>query len=168
MRALFKLHGARWRKRRLPGVFVSGKIRRFHLSAAEGLLRAGSLRLHALILGEAVVAVLYCLATPRAVCYYAGGFDPGYARHSPGTVLTAHAIDEAAREGAAEFDFLRGDEPYKYAWGAADRANRRVVVARPTVAGQVALRLNGWETKAERAVKRLGRRPGGIMGRRSG
>ena len=27
----------------------------------------------------------------------------------------------AAAEGAQKFDFLRGGEPYKYAWGARDR-----------------------------------------------
>ena len=44
---------------------------------------------------------------------------------SIGTVILAHAIDEAVREGCITFDFLRGAEDYKYAWGAQDRINRR-------------------------------------------
>ena len=35
------------------------------------------------------------------------------------------SVDEAKREGQTTFDFLRGAEEYKYAWGATDRMNRR-------------------------------------------
>jgi hypothetical protein len=38
---------------------------------------------------------------------------------------TAHAIEQALREGAREFHFLRGQEAYKYGWGAVDRWNQR-------------------------------------------
>jgi CelD/BcsL family acetyltransferase involved in cellulose biosynthesis len=40
-------------------------------------------------------------------------------------VIVAHAIEQAVREGATTFDFLRGAEDYKYAWGAKDRVNQR-------------------------------------------
>jgi CelD/BcsL family acetyltransferase involved in cellulose biosynthesis len=40
-------------------------------------------------------------------------------------ILIGHAIEEAAREGARDFDFLRGQEAYKYEWGAQDRWNCR-------------------------------------------
>jgi Acetyltransferase (GNAT) domain len=36
-----------------------------------------------------------------------------------------YAIRAAVREGAAEFDFLRGREAYKYRWGATDRLTYR-------------------------------------------
>jgi CelD/BcsL family acetyltransferase involved in cellulose biosynthesis len=57
----------------------------------------------------------------QAVRYYLGGFEPAYARASVGALVVAHALAEAQRHGAREFDFLRGREPYKYAWGAQDR-----------------------------------------------
>jgi CelD/BcsL family acetyltransferase involved in cellulose biosynthesis len=37
-----------------------------------------------------------------------------------------HAIEAAKAEGAASFDFLRGREPYKYAWGARDQPKVRM------------------------------------------
>ena len=52
--------------------------------------------------------------------YYIGGFDPSRARLSPGTIMIGHAIEEAIGAGARTFDFLRGREAYKYAWGAVD------------------------------------------------
>jgi CelD/BcsL family acetyltransferase involved in cellulose biosynthesis len=40
--------------------------------------------------------------------------------------MIRHAWEEARAAGDAEFDFLRGSEPYKYAWGATDRWTRRL------------------------------------------
>jgi CelD/BcsL family acetyltransferase involved in cellulose biosynthesis len=37
--------------------------------------------------------------------------------------MIGHAVEQAAAEGLLEFHFLRGREPYKYAWGAVDRPN---------------------------------------------
>ncbi|RUX44983.1 GNAT family N-acetyltransferase, partial [Mesorhizobium sp. M7A.F.Ca.CA.002.09.1.1] len=61
---------------------------------------------------------------------YLGGFDPAYAEESPGAILIGHAIVESIREDAREFDFLRGQEAYKYGWGAADRWTMRRVWTR--------------------------------------
>lgn len=53
---------------------------------------------------------------------YNSGLDPSaFAALSPGVVLTATAIEQAIELGASEFDFLRGDEEYKYRFGAVDR-----------------------------------------------
>lgn len=60
---------------------------------------------------------------------YLSGFDPAYAFESPGTILLDHAIREAAREGCSEFNFLRGQEPYKYAWRAKDRWTSKRIIA---------------------------------------
>ena len=46
---------------------------------------------------------------------------------SPGWVLLAHQIRWACEHGRTELDFMRGDEAYKYRFGAVDRH----VVARP-------------------------------------
>ncbi len=61
---------------------------------------------------------------------YLGGFDPVHEHVSPGAILIGHAIEEAIRGGAAEFHFLRGQEAYKYPWGAADRWNQRITWTR--------------------------------------
>jgi CelD/BcsL family acetyltransferase involved in cellulose biosynthesis len=41
-----------------------------------------------------------------------------------------HAIEQ---DGAMEFDFLRGNEGYKYRWGARDRSNTRLSITHPGV-----------------------------------
>lgn len=123
----FDLHQRRWNRRWLPGAFASRRARAFHADAARRLLAAGMLRLHMLLLDGEAQAALYCFQKGERCAYYLGGFAPELARYSIGTVLTAQAIRYAIeQDGAAEFDFLRGDEGYKYRWGAQDRFNRRL------------------------------------------
>jgi CelD/BcsL family acetyltransferase involved in cellulose biosynthesis len=120
--AFFRLHGARWAARDLPGgVLGDDAVARFHREAAPALLGLGLLRLHVLLLDDEPAAAYYGFAANGRACYYLSGFDPDRARLSPGTLVVAHAMEQAIREGAAEFDFLRGREPHKYRWGAVDR-----------------------------------------------
>jgi CelD/BcsL family acetyltransferase involved in cellulose biosynthesis len=123
--ALYALHAARWMKRGLPGVLDDDVVQRFHREAARGLLDTGALRLYATRLGERIVAVFYGFAHAGTVYYYLSGYDPELERMSIGTLIVAHAIEQAVHDGATTFDFLRGAEEYKYAWGATDRVNSR-------------------------------------------
>jgi CelD/BcsL family acetyltransferase involved in cellulose biosynthesis len=122
---IVRLHGARWATRGEDGVLADDPVRRFHAAALPQLVAAGLARLSTLTIEGQVVGAYYGLHHgPRAYAYL-GGFDPDFAFESPGTVLVGHAIETARQEGATEFHFLRGQEPYKYEWGAADRPNRR-------------------------------------------
>jgi CelD/BcsL family acetyltransferase involved in cellulose biosynthesis len=134
MDAFFDLHQQRWERRWMPGAFASRSAREFHFDAAGRLLEAGMLRLHTLSLDGEVRAALYCFQKGGTCYYYLGGFDPALAKLSIGTVLTAYAIRYAIEQDrATEFDFLRGDEGYKYRWGAVDRYNTRASLTRPGI-----------------------------------
>jgi hypothetical protein len=60
---------------------------------------------------------------------YNSGYDPGYAHVSAGMVLVGMMIEDAARLGLTVFDFLRGNEAYKYRFGATDTPIWRVIAA---------------------------------------
>jgi CelD/BcsL family acetyltransferase involved in cellulose biosynthesis len=123
--ALFDLHAARWKRRDLPGLLADDASQRFHREVARGMLNTGMLRMYATRCNGRIVAVFYGYAFQGTVYYYLSGYDPDLEKLSIGTILVAHAIEEAVRDGATSFDFLRGAEEYKYAWGATDRMNRR-------------------------------------------
>jgi len=130
--ALFALHRARWTARHFPGLLTDTSVRRFLHCVAEAFLARGLLRLYTLRLSGRIVAVHFGLQWCGRRCYYIGGFDPELAALSIGSVLLEHSIRDAMAEGATEFDFLRGAEPYKYRWGATDRPSyRRVLRHRP-------------------------------------
>jgi CelD/BcsL family acetyltransferase involved in cellulose biosynthesis len=122
LQALEDLHARRWAERGEAGVLHDPAVRAMHREAVPLLHAAGLLRLHALRLDGRIVAVAYCLLHARRCAYYIGGFDPRCAAFSPGTLLVDHAIAQAREEGALAFDFLRGQEAYKYRWGAVDEA----------------------------------------------
>lgn len=132
--ALVRLHAARWRGRGEPGVLADAATRRFHARAAPALLRAGHLRLSALRVDGAIVAVHLGFQLAGRAYYYLGGFDPAWERIAPGTLLLAHAIERAWETGARELDLLRGAERYKYRWGAHDHWTVRRVLRRDTPA----------------------------------
>lgn len=121
--ALLRLHAWRWGERGLPGVLAATRERDFHCAAARALLGQGVLRLYALRLAGRIVAALYAFHAHGRTYSYLGGFDPDVAELGPGTQIVAYGIEEARREGALHFDFLRGQEAHKYRWGAVDRPN---------------------------------------------
>jgi CelD/BcsL family acetyltransferase involved in cellulose biosynthesis len=125
MSALFDLHAARWKRRGLPGMLAAEVDQSFHRDVARGMLAAGSLRMYAMRIDDRPVAIFYGFAHHDTVYYYLSGYDPSLERFSPGTLIVAHAIEQAMRDGAKSFDFLRGAEDYKYAFGATDRMNKR-------------------------------------------
>ena len=66
-----------------------------------------------------------------ATCFfYNAGADPDARELSPGVTGTAAYIRDRMAAGRTRFDFLRGDEPYKYEWGAVDEPIHRILVSR--------------------------------------
>jgi CelD/BcsL family acetyltransferase involved in cellulose biosynthesis len=64
-------------------------------------------------------------------CYfYNAGLDPEARELSPGVTGTAAYLRDRQAAGRQRFDFLRGNEPYKYQWGAVDEPIRRLLVTR--------------------------------------
>ena len=52
---------------------------------------------------------------------YNSGLDMNYRDLSPGWVLLGYLLQWATEHGRSEFDFMRGDESYKYKFGGVDR-----------------------------------------------
>ncbi len=128
---LQRLHSARWRERGEPGVLADPAVGRFHALALPALLAAGLLRMTTLQLDGEVAGVYFGLQRGSGAFAYLGGFDPGFAFESPGTLLIGAAIEAAAAEGVRAFSFLRGQEAYKYAWGATDIWTHRRLLEPP-------------------------------------
>jgi CelD/BcsL family acetyltransferase involved in cellulose biosynthesis len=127
---LFALHTARWRARGEDGMLATGALKRFHYETAERFQRLGALRLYELRVNDVPVAVQYNFAAKGREYAYLAGFDEAWQRSSPGAALLARCIERAIEEGAGEFDFLRKSEEFKYAWGARDSTNMRILACR--------------------------------------
>jgi CelD/BcsL family acetyltransferase involved in cellulose biosynthesis len=124
--ALPELHTRRWQERGESGVLSDPKVLAWHRDAVPQLEAAALLRLYGITLDERIVAILYGLSAKGTTHYYLSGYDPELSELGLGTVLVGHAIAEARRAGDRSFDFLRGQESYKYLWGATDQPSRAV------------------------------------------
>ncbi|HVP21183.1 MAG TPA: GNAT family N-acetyltransferase [Anaerolineaceae bacterium] len=61
---------------------------------------------------------------------YNSGIDQSFAEYSPGWVLLGYLLKWANEQKRTSFDFMRGNEEYKYRFGAVDRQVVRVVISR--------------------------------------
>jgi CelD/BcsL family acetyltransferase involved in cellulose biosynthesis len=110
--------------------FMDGRMESFFRTAIVALAARGMARLWTLDAGGRAVAAFICLEWAGRVGLYNSGFDTGMAALSPGIVLLAYVIRDAIERGLARFDFLRGEEPYKLAFGAHPEDLWRIRVSR--------------------------------------
>ena len=126
--ALFALHRARWEAVGEPGMLADPRVEAFLRTAASALAEAGLLRTTLVRHDGRIVAVLLGFRDAECFHSYINGVDLTVPKQSFGTLAFVCLIDAAVREGARELHFLRGEEPYKYRWGARPvRTVRRVL-----------------------------------------
>jgi len=115
---------ARWRGQGDGSALDSPRMRRFHRHVIPLLLGDGRLRMIRLSTDMRTIAVFYGLAGRGWWGYYLAGYDRQWAgRIHLGQITLATAIDLASREGATEFDFLKGAERVKYLWPVRERSS---------------------------------------------
>ena len=132
--AFIALHRARFGELGLfPDTPGGERSRRFIHRLAElernetdgGQLHVGLVRC-----GERLVFAALAFDDGSTCFLYNAGMDPAAAESSPGVTGTALYFQDRIAAGRRRFDFLRGDEPYKYEWGAQDETVERVLVLR--------------------------------------
>lgn len=105
-----------------------GRKAHFHQIAAAAQAN-GTLQLLFASLDGLYAAALFNYDYNNRVWVYNSGFDPDAFSHlSAGVVLTAKAIEKAIENGRTTFDFLRGNEVYKYRFGAKDTTVHQVIL----------------------------------------
>jgi CelD/BcsL family acetyltransferase involved in cellulose biosynthesis len=123
--SLFRLHRARW-----DGHASDFADLQFHRDVARRALAAGWLRLWLVEVHGRTVAAWHGFQVGSVATYYQAGRDPTLEREGVGTVLLAHTIREAFAEGATEYRFGRGAEPFKYRFTPDDPGLETVVLTR--------------------------------------
>jgi CelD/BcsL family acetyltransferase involved in cellulose biosynthesis len=131
MDVLFELHRRRWALDGGSQAIDGAPVESLHRDAAAGLARRGWARLWLLTVCGAPRAALYGFRHGRRFAFYQAGHDPAWRPRSVGTVLLGAVIARCFDEGLEEFDFLRGDEPYKWRWANGGRATVAVTLTGP-------------------------------------
>jgi CelD/BcsL family acetyltransferase involved in cellulose biosynthesis len=129
MATLFHLHQQSRRTKGDVSAYTNPTIINFHERIASLFLANDWLRLYFLKVGKQAIATLYCFRYGDVVYFYQTGYDTSWSRYGPGSAILAHVIRESIEEGAREFDFMRGTEPYKFQWTSETRQDLRVRLA---------------------------------------
>lgn len=110
------LHKRRLSSRGEQSSFLDDVQQAFHAAVLPRLAARGWVRLYLLEVGDEVVAAYYGYSVADRFLAFQSGIDPVWSRYSVGLVMVGLAIQESIRNGQTEFDFLRGDERYKFHW----------------------------------------------------
>jgi hypothetical protein len=132
--AFIALHQARWGEEGLfPRTEGGDRSRRFlhrltELEAEDG--PAAQLQLGQVRVGDRLIFATVGFDDGTTCYFYNAGMDPAARDLSPGVTGTAAYLRDRIASGHRRFDFLRGNEPYKYEWGAVDEPVHRLLVTR--------------------------------------
>ena len=131
LEAFIDFHQAKWGADGLfpdtPGGAESRVMfrRMFELFGTDGPLRLSFLQVDDRRIGASVH-----FETDDAILYYNAGLAPDARSLSPGVVMIERLARRALETGKSRLDFLRGNEPYKYEWGAVDEPIQRLLIRR--------------------------------------
>lgn len=114
--------------------FVDESMSTFFHAMAALFGPDGTFRVHRLDVEGRPAALSVSLVHQGEWGLYNSAFEHALAPLAPGMVLIGELLRIAGEEGCHVFDLLRGDEEYKYRFGAEDRRLFQLTVTRPTVA----------------------------------
>jgi CelD/BcsL family acetyltransferase involved in cellulose biosynthesis len=111
--------------------FLTPRMRSFFRDLARATFDASWLQLAFLkINGQKAAAYLSFVYGNRVLVYNSGLDWRTFPKFGAGIVLTAYCIRYAIEQGYDKFDFMQGDERYKYQFGGQDEEVRRLFIDR--------------------------------------
>ncbi|HUS65689.1 MAG TPA: GNAT family N-acetyltransferase [Kofleriaceae bacterium] len=154
MAILVDLHRQRWALEGGSDAIDGPKVESFHQAAAHALAELGWARLFVLSADGAPRAALYGWRHGDRFAFYQAGHEPAWRPRSVGTVLLGFVIQHCFDEKLNEFDFLRGEEPYKLRWATGWRQTERLRVRGAGLRPWLIDRGRTWVTQLRGAAKR--------------
>jgi CelD/BcsL family acetyltransferase involved in cellulose biosynthesis len=103
--------------RRDKAEFLTQKMNDYFRSIAANLAGANHLCFGSLELGSKVVAMIMYFDYNENVYLYNSAYDPAYKNMSVGIISKALCVQDSIQRGKKRFDFLKGNEQYKYYLG---------------------------------------------------
>ena len=110
--------------------FLTPEREKFFTEIAQELSSRDQFKLYFLEVNGERVAGCICFDYGESYLLYNSGYDPGYSQLSVGLLNKALSLQTAIEEGRQSFNFLKGNERYKYNLGGKDEAVYRLTVRR--------------------------------------
>lgn len=127
---LIRLHGIRWQKQGGPGMIAANNSADFLREVVREFERLQMTRFFSLRFRDEIVAVSVGFLYRETLYSYLSAFDPRYEILGFGRNLIYNSLRHAYQTGYAAWNFCRGDEPYKFSFGAEPIPKCRLTVTR--------------------------------------
>jgi CelD/BcsL family acetyltransferase involved in cellulose biosynthesis len=110
--------------------FMTAQKREFFTVMVSSLAEKGNIRLSFLEVDGVRSAATLCFDYNKDIYLYNSAYNPAYSPLSVSLLLEVYDIQDAIKNGKKRFDFLSGNEPYKYDLGGHDVPLSRCVISR--------------------------------------
>lgn len=100
--------------------FMTDRMKDFFWKVISTKKETWDTHICSMFVNDKEVAAIMVFTNDQQVLLYNSGFDPEYSYYSVGLLIKAFLIKHAIEEGKKTYDFLRGNERYKYDLGAKD------------------------------------------------
>ena len=112
----FAVEGSGWKTAAGSSLESDPNTQRFYREIARWADARGWLALAFLRVDGRAVAFDFCIEAHGVAYALKGGYDPEFARYSPGALLTGDQIARAFEIGLRRYELLGTDDPYKLVW----------------------------------------------------
>jgi CelD/BcsL family acetyltransferase involved in cellulose biosynthesis len=96
--------------------FKEIEYKQFYRSLFEALTNGNKVHFSVLLSNEIPIAFHFGFLAGGRLYFYAPTFAHDYRAYSPGKIMIQYLLRHAFEKGIKEFDFLMGEEAYKFSW----------------------------------------------------
>jgi len=138
LRQFIDLHIKQWGRTGTPSQFRNESVREFYREIAHLHFAKGNLDLSFIELDGKPIAMHFGFRYKGKFYYRYIAQDTAYNYYSPGELLIMESVQDAFRNDMREFDFMNGDEAYKFKWTNQVRTNKQIRAYKRTPSGYLA------------------------------
>lgn len=136
----FKMHTDRWHSAGYPAMFLNPKYCEFYREIIKSIGAQSGIHFSKLTLDGLPISFHLGFVYNDRLYWYKPTFKTEYANYSPSKIHISMLMEEGFKQGWSFFDFLIGNEPYKYQWDVKELSCITIVVR-----GRRVLALLGYE-----------------------
>ena len=133
MDRLIYLHKNRAKSAQRGDAFHCPAIVKFHHLLVDQMFDKKWLMLYYIKLNDEIECCLYAFCYDQKFYFYQSGFNPRLAKYSLGSVIVLNTILSAIGMNCREYDFLKGNEQYKFSWTKDIRITETLFVCRKSI-----------------------------------
>jgi CelD/BcsL family acetyltransferase involved in cellulose biosynthesis len=136
----FDLHQKRWQSVNVNGVFTDTKVKEFYRDISKQFIKKKWLFFSWLNVDGEMASGEYCFVYNGKLYAVTAARDLRYSQYSVGHLHYMFMAKEAINRHLHEFDFLKGDEPYKFYWTKSTRKYIDILMVKKSVFSQLRIK----------------------------